>query len=355
MDVVDPGAADRLSSRRDSRPHPALHRPPPLRPRQAQGGRRPAQDGRLRDDRHPRQRGARRLHPRRARHRRQPSGRLQPRRGAGPRLGHRSRAHHPGRGLVLRLLARLPHSQVRREVSRQSSSSSRTLFAFLGSLVRFSAVAIGLIAALQQLNFPIASLVAIVGAAGLAIALALQDTLKAVAAGVIIAVFRPYRIGDVVQISGETGTVADITPFTTVLNTIDNKEITVTNDKAWGDVIVNHSARSLRRLDLLFSIDYGDDIDKAIRIVTGILADDQRVRSEPPVWVKVVELSPSSVDLRARAWCANGDWWDLRCDTLRKMKQAFDSAGITIPYPHQVTVVKGDPHPEAPARAESVR
>jgi small-conductance mechanosensitive channel len=242
------------------------------------------------------------------------------------------------------------------KVSRQSSSSSRTLFAFLGSLVRFGAVAIGLIAALQQLNFPIASLVAIVGAAGLAIALALQDTLKAVAAGVIIAVFRPYRIGDVVQIAGETGTVADITPFTTVLNTIDNKEITVTNDKAWGDVIVNHSARSLRRLDLLFSIDYGDDIDKAIRIVTGILADDQRVRDEPPVWVKVVELGPSSVDLRARAWCANGDWWDLRCDTLQKMKQAFDSAGITIPYPHQVTVVKGDPRPgEAPARAESGR
>ena len=143
------------------------------------------------------------------------------------------------------------------------ASSGQTLFHFLAALVRFGAFAIGLIAALQQFGFPIASLVAVIGAAGLAIALALQDTLKAVAAGVIIAVFRPYRIGDAVRIAGQEGTVADITPFTTVLNTIDNREVTVTNDKAWGDVIINNSVRSLRRVDLLFSIDYEDDIDKA--------------------------------------------------------------------------------------------
>lgn len=218
--------------------------------------------------------------------------------------------------------------------------TSRTLFAFLSSLVRFGALAIGLIAALQAAGFPIASLVAVVGAAGLAIALALQDTLKAVAAGVIIAIFRPYRIGDVVRIAGQDGTVADITPFTTVLNTIDNREITVTNDKAWGDVITNNSARALRRLDLLISIDYGDDIDKAIGLLTRLMQSDPRVREEPPVWVKVVELAQSSVDLRVRAWCANGDWWDLRCDTLKKIKEAFDREGITIPYPHQVEVAR---------------
>lgn len=234
------------------------------------------------------------------------------------------------------------------KVGRSSSSSSRTLFAFLGSLVRFGAVAIGAIAALQQLNFPIASLVAVIGAAGLAIALALQDTLKAVAAGVIIAVFRPYRIGDVVKIAGQDGTVADITPFTTVLNTIDNREVVVTNDKAWGDVIVNSSARSLRRLDVLFSIDYDDNIDQAIRIIGDLLKNDSRVRDEPPVWVKVTELAANSVDLRARAWVANGDWWDVRCDLLKAVKQAFDKAGITIPYPHQVTVLKGDPHATPP-------
>lgn len=215
----------------------------------------------------------------------------------------------------------------------QRASSGQTLFHFLAALVRFGAFAIGLIAALQQFGFPIASLVAVVGAAGLAIALALQDTLKAVAAGVIIAVFRPYRIGDAVRIAGQEGTVADITPFTTVLNTIDNREVTVTNDKAWGDIIINNSVRSLRRLDLLFSISYGDDIDQAIGIVRQVFLDEPRIRDEPPVWVKVENLAPSSVDLRARAWCANGDYVDLRGELLKRVKQAFDKAGVTIPHP----------------------
>lgn len=237
------------------------------------------------------------------------------------------------------------------KVGRRASSDGETLFNFLAALVRFGAFAVGLIAALQQFGFDTASLLAIIGAAGLAIALALQDTLKAVAAGVVIAVFRPYRIGDNVRIAGQDGSVADITPFTTVLNTIDNREVVVTNDKAWGDVIVNSSARSLRRLDILVSIDYNDDIDKAIEVIRNILNDDNRVRDEPPVWVKVVDLASSSVDLRARAWVSNSDWWDLRCDTLKNIKQGFDKAGITIPYPHQVTVAKGDPHAGDPETA----
>lgn len=229
------------------------------------------------------------------------------------------------------------------KVGRRATTGGETLFNFLAALVRFGAFAIGLIAALQQFGFDTASLLAVIGAAGLAIALALQDTLKAVAAGVVIAIFRPFKIGDAVRIAGQDGVVADITPFTTVLNTVDNREIVITNDKVWGDVMVNSSARSLRRLDLLLSIDYDDDAEEAMRIVTGILTDDHRVRDEPPVWVKVVELASSSVDLRARAWVSNADWWEVRCDTLLKVKQAFDKAGITIPYPHQVTVQKGDP------------
>lgn len=226
---------------------------------------------------------------------------------------------------------------------RTNNPGSTTMFAFLSSLVRFGALAIGVIAALQQFGFPIASLVAVIGAAGLAIALALQDTLKAVAAGFIIAVFRPYRIGDVVKIAGQDGTVADITPFTTVLNTIDNREIVITNDKAWGDVIINSSARAQRRIDLTFSIDYEDDIDTAINIIRGVLKADERVLQDKGIWVKVWELAASSVDIKARAWCANGDWFDLKFDTLKKVKQGFDAAGVSIPYPHQMQVVK---HPE---------
>lgn len=226
-----------------------------------------------------------------------------------------------------------------RKIDR-AHAGGETLFTFLGALVRFGALAVGLVAALQQFGFDTASLLAIIGAAGLAIALALQDTLKAVAAGVVIAIFRPYRIGDVVEISGQVGTVSDITPFTTVLNTIDNREVVVTNDQAWGNVIINNTARSMRRLDLLFSIDYDDDAELAIRVIEGVLKADKRIRSEPPIWVKVVELASSSVDLKARAWVATPDWWDTRCDTILRVKQAFDQNGITIPYPHQVEMGK---------------
>jgi len=236
-----------------------------------------------------------------------------------------------------------------RKIDR-AHAGGETLFSFLGALVRFGAFAVGLIAALQQFGFDTASLLAIVGAAGLAIALALQDTLKAVAAGVVIAVFRPYRIGDNVRIAGQDGTVADITPFTTVLNTLDNREVVITNDKAWGDVIINSSARSLRRLDLLFSIDYDDDAELAIRIIEQVFKADSRIRNEPPVWVKVVELATSSVDLRARAWVSTADWWDARCDAILHVKQAFDRNGISIPYPHQVEVSK----PGKPAKYDRI-
>jgi len=236
----------------------------------------------------------------------------------------------------------------------KANSGSETLFNFLSALLRFGAFAIGVVAALQQFGFDTASLLAIIGAAGLAIALALQDTLKAVAAGVVIAVFRPYRIGDAVRIAGQDGTVADITPFTTVLNTIDNREVVVTNDKAWGDVIINSSVRSLRRLDLLFSIDYDDDLDKAIRLISDVLKNDKRIRDEPPVWVKVVDLATSSVDIRARAWVSNADWWDARCDTIRAVKLAFDRNGITIPYPHQVAVQKNTVDHSSPKLQEHV-
>lgn len=226
-----------------------------------------------------------------------------------------------------------------RKIDR-AHAGGETLFTFLGALVRFGALAVGLVAALQQFGFDTASLLAIIGAAGLAIALALQDTLKAVAAGVVIAIFRPYRIGDVVEISGQAGTVSDITPFTTVLNTVDNREVVITNDQAWGNIIINNTARSMRRLDLLFSIDYDDDAELAIRVIEDVLKADKRIRSEPPIWVKVVDLASSSVDLKARAWVSTPDWWDTRCDTILRVKQAFDQNGITIPYPHQVEMAK---------------
>lgn len=222
----------------------------------------------------------------------------------------------------------------------------QTLFIFLASLMRFGALAIGLIAALQQFGFPIASLVAVIGAAGLAIALALQDTLKAVASGVIIAVFRPYRIGDFVRVANEEGTVVDITPFTTVLATVDNREIVVTNDKAWGGVMTNFTSRGRRRLELVFPVSYEDDLDQAIELIRTTAEADPRVENDPPVWVKVAELADWSVDIRLRAWCRTEHYVDLRGDLIKSIKQAFDRSGIVIPYPHQVQVEKLRPVPE---------
>ncbi len=235
------------------------------------------------------------------------------------------------------------------EAGRPGGGGGRTLFAFLGSLVKFAALGVGLIAALQQFGFPIASLVAVIGAAGLAIALALQDTLKAVAAGVIIAIFRPYRLGDYVRINGEFGTVADITPFTTVLDTVDNKRITVTNDKAWGDTIENFSVNRLRRIDDIVGISYDDDINTAMAIIQRVVTADERARTDPPFWIKVNALNTSSVDLRYRIWCSSGDYFDFKCDILKAVKEAFDEEGITIPYPHQVAVTE-DGRPFVPAR-----
>lgn len=220
----------------------------------------------------------------------------------------------------------------------------RTLFIFLSSLMRFGALAIGLIAALQQFGFPIASLVAVIGAAGLAIALALQDTLKAVASGVIIAVFRPYRIGDFVRIAGEEGSVVDITPFTTVLATVDNREIVVTNDKAWGGVITNFTSRGRRRLELTFAVGCEEDLDRVISLIIATAVADDRVIDDPPVWAKVAELADWSVRIRLRAWCRSEDYVDLKGDMLKAVKQAFDQAGVSMPYPHQVHVDKPRSH-----------
>ena len=226
------------------------------------------------------------------------------------------------------------------KMDRTNTGAGKTLFAFLGSLVKFAALAVGLIAALQQFGFPIASLVAVVGAAGLAIALALQDTLKAVAAGVIIAILRPYRIGDFVEIDGELGTVADITPFTTILNTLDNKQVIITNDAAWAATIENFNANPRRRLDEIIGISYDDDIRKAMAIMERVVTSDPRALKDPPFWVKVNTLNEYSVDLRFRIWCKTADYFDFRCDMLQYIKEAFDEEGITIPFPHQVEIAK---------------
>lgn len=218
------------------------------------------------------------------------------------------------------------------------SGADDTLIAFSASLVKYIIFAVAIVLALSQLGFPAASLAAVLGAAGLAIGLALQDTLKSVAAGVMLAIFRPFRIGDYVGVAGLEGTITNITPFTTSLRQIDNKIVSITNDKVWGDPLINFTAEPQRRLDLFFDISYNDDIDHAMSVLLKLANEHPHVLQKDTTWTGVHALADSSVKLRLRAWVATSDFVQIRADLNKSVKQTFDKEGISIPYPHQVQV-----------------
>ncbi|MEC9250230.1 MAG: mechanosensitive ion channel domain-containing protein [Pseudomonadota bacterium] len=229
-----------------------------------------------------------------------------------------------------------------RNAANKSDRVDNTLGSFFASLAYYGIMAIVLIAVLNRFGVETTSLVAALGAATLAIGLALQGTLSNLAAGVMIIFFRPYKLGDFVEVAGQAGSVKDITLFTTELATGDNKKIIVPNGSAWGDVITNYSANDTRRVDFTFSIDYSDDIDKAMGIIQQTLGSDDRVHKDPAVFTAVTAHGGSSVDIVTRVWCASGDYWGVYFDAMKNVKEAFDKGGISIPYPHQVNVARED-------------
>lgn len=215
-----------------------------------------------------------------------------------------------------------------------------TIGGFAASIVRWVVLLITVIAVLQLFGIHATSLVAILGAATLAIGLALQGTLGDIAAGVMLLIFRPYKVGQYVEIGGTAGTVKELNMFTTELATPDNVQIIMPNGKAWGTVITNYSTHATRRLDLTYGIDYGDDADKAIQIILDVANADERVLKDPEPWVRVINLGESSVDLGVRLWCNAADYFELKCHMLKAIKEAFDAGGISIPYPHAVEIQK---------------
>lgn len=225
-----------------------------------------------------------------------------------------------------------------RKMAHQSESLDDTLGSFFASIAYWGVMAMVLIAVLGRFGVETTSLVAALGAATLAIGLALQGTLSNLAAGVMIIFFRPYKLGDFIEAAGQAGSVKDITLFTTVLATGDNKKIIIPNGAAWGDVITNYSANPTRRVDFTFSIDYSDDISKAQDIIRETLAADGRVHKDPDVFTGVIAHGGSSVDIVTRAWCDSGDYWGVYFDAMKNVKEAFDAKGISIPYPHQVNM-----------------
>ena len=218
----------------------------------------------------------------------------------------------------------------------RKSKTDETLVSFVGNLSYVALLAFVVIAALNQLGIQTASFIAVIGAAGLAIGLALQGSLANFAAGVLILVLRPYRAGDFIDCAGVAGVVKEIQLFTTVLATPDNVKIMVPNGKIFGDVIKNITAYDTRRVDLVIGIGYSSDIQKAHDVMTNIMKEDPRVLSDPGTQIAVAELADSSVNFVARPWVKKEDYWDVKFDLTRKIKEAFDANDIEIPFPQRV-------------------
>ncbi len=211
-----------------------------------------------------------------------------------------------------------------------------TLRHFLATMVRYLVIAITVVMVLERFGVQTASLIAVLGAAGLAIGLALQGTLSNLAAGVMLLFFRPFKVGDFVEAGGVSGTVKQISLFTTDMATPDNVKIIVPNKQLWDTSIKNYSANETRRVDFLLGIGYGDDIDKAIAVIQQTVAADNRCHTDPAPQIVVGDLGASSVDIVVRVWCEAGDYWGVKFDLTKAFKQTFDKEGIEIPFPQQV-------------------
>ncbi len=210
-----------------------------------------------------------------------------------------------------------------------------TLSAFLGNILNALVLAFIVIAALSKLGVETTSLAAIFAAAGLAIGLALQGSLSNLAAGVMIILFRPFKVGDLIEAAGETGIVEEVHIFTTVMRSPDNKQIIVPNGSIIGGSITNYSTKPTRRVDLVFGIGYDDDIKKAKQVLQDIVTADSRILKDPAPVIAVSELADSSVNFVVRPWVNSADYWDVYFDLMETVKLRFDEEGISIPFPQQ--------------------
>ncbi|RKX29675.1 MAG: mechanosensitive ion channel family protein [Candidatus Zixiibacteriota bacterium] len=210
-----------------------------------------------------------------------------------------------------------------------------TLTSFVAGLTRIGLMVFVLLAALNSLGVQTTSFIAIIGAAGLAVGLALQGSLANFASGVMLIIFRPFKNGDFVEAGGSMGVVESIGIFSTTMKTVDNKEIIIPNSNITGSNIVNYSAKVTRRVDLVFGIGYDDDLRKAKSILERLLSEDERILKDPVPVVAVSELADSSVNFIVRPWVKTEDYWVVYWDLMEKVKLTFDAEGISIPYPQQ--------------------
>lgn len=235
--------------------------------------------------------------------------------------------------LVGRWLARYAKKYTVKAIARTDVDAALEKFA--ASLVYYGVLVVAVVAALNTLGIATASLVAVLGAAALAIGLALEGSLANFAAGVLLLLFRPFKIGDLVEIAGYFGTVEEILIFSTILVTPDNKTVTISNSQVTGSPIVNYTQKGNLRLDMVFGIGYDDDLAKAKGILEEIVNAQDNVLAEPTPTIAVSELADSSVNFAVRPFVKPEDYWDVYFAVTEQVKLRFDQEGISIPYPQQ--------------------
>ena len=220
-------------------------------------------------------------------------------------------------------------------VLNREAKVDETLKPVIASLVRYAILVFVLIAVLAQFGVQTTSIIALLGAAGLAIGLALQGTMQNIAAGIMLLFLRPFRVGDYIDAEGLAGTVEEIRLFTTLLRTYQGIYLEAPNAQLWNRAILNYSRVEARRLDIVVGISYSDDIDKALAALLELMTSDSRVNAEPEAQVMVKELGDSSVNINLRCWADPGDYWSLLFDLNKSVKQRLDAEGISIPFPQR--------------------
>lgn len=217
----------------------------------------------------------------------------------------------------------------------KNANVDETLLTFLGNLAYALLLTFVVLAAISQLGVNTTSFIAVLGAAGLAIGLALQGSLSNLGAGVLLIIFKPFKIGDVVEAGGALGAVEELNIFTTQLKTPDNKVVIIPNSNIMGGNITNYSAKDTRRVDLVFGVGYSDDLKKVKEELVNILNEDERVLKDPAPVIAVSELADSSVNFVVRPWVRSADYWGVYFDLHETVKRRFDDQGISIPFPQR--------------------
>lgn len=230
------------------------------------------------------------------------------------------------------------------QVLRKIRKVDPMLIGFIKGLLRYGVLAVTGVMVLNQFGVQTASLLAVLGAAGLAIGLALQGTLSHLAAGIMLLFFRPFRVGDYVEFDGTTGTVKHLDLFSTELATPDNVQIIVPNGKIWGSSIRNYNFYDKRRMDVVVGIDYAADIEKARKVLMDMVREDPRALTDPEPQILVSSLDDNAVTLFVRVWAAKDDFWPLKFALTQKVREKLSEAGIDIPFPQRVVhVVRDEP------------